>query len=268
MSFVRPFFRIPTVCRSLHTSVVHHENFAESLTDKFIDQAKKQRRQNKTYSEPTRFVQVDHMPPTATFEDINKLAREAFPKGDKTIDESKHAYIDLQLIDKLLVIFCRNQEFNFNGRVVVAMASSEDARRLVEYGNRRALGGHIVKMSHIGHADSTSNSIMNKHRRSELTHLADASHAAGRSVIMTGLPFKTQPEHVLGFLRARNFFPSQGTPDHVLRLRTKEQSTVSKFLIKFDSESEAWRCVRAFHNTDFMFKQRNQNYRLKLQVAY
>lgn len=49
---------------------------------------------------------------------------------------------------------------------------------------------------------------------------------------------------------------------------SKEQSTVAKFLVKFDSESEAWRCVRTFHNTDFLLKSRQENYRLQLSVAY
>jgi hypothetical protein len=89
------------VCqRSLHSSAVrlqtvttHNEptkkNFAESLTDKFIGQVWKQRQQYKDHREPTRFVQIDALPHTATTEDVYKLAREAFPKGDKNIVESK-----------------------------------------------------------------------------------------------------------------------------------------------------------------------------------
>jgi hypothetical protein len=49
---------------------------------------------------------------------------------------------------------------------------------------------------------------------------------------------------------------------------SKDQSTVAKFLVKFDSESEAWRCVRTFHNTDFLLKHRQENYKLQLNVAY
>ncbi|KAI8377029.1 hypothetical protein EDC96DRAFT_474210 [Choanephora cucurbitarum] len=263
-SITRSLFRSKSIVqpvtfqRAFHTSYIQQQQGennspVEKLTDKFIQQAKRQRRLHGNKVEPTRFVQIDHMPPTSTSEDINKLAREAFPKGDRSIDE---------------MIFCRNHEFNFNGRVVVAMASSEDARRLIEYGHRRALGGHIVKMQYMGDGSSTNNSIMNKHRRSELTNMADSTSAAGRSVIISGLPPRTLTEHLLGYMRSKNFHPLQGTPDNVLRLATKHQSTVSKFLVKFDSESEAWRCVRTFHNTDFFFKTTQENFKLKVTVAY
>lgn len=80
-----------TCQRSLHTSVVRlnnaeKTNFAENLTNKFIGQVKKQ---GKKSVEPTRFVQIDSLPVTATTEDIRKLAREAFPQGDKRIVEGK-----------------------------------------------------------------------------------------------------------------------------------------------------------------------------------
>jgi hypothetical protein len=109
---------------------------------------------------------------------------------------------------------------------------------------------------------------MGTHRRPELTSITDSTSSSGRAVVISGLPRRTQPDHLLGFLRSRNFFPIEGAPDNVLALKTKEQSTVSKFLVKFDSESEAWRCVRAFHNTDFILKSMNQNYKLSLSVVY
>lgn len=88
------------VCqRSLHSSVMRlqtgapneliKKNFAEALTDNFIGVVWKQRQQYKNHKEPTRFVQIDALPYTATAEDVYKLAREAFPKGDKSISESK-----------------------------------------------------------------------------------------------------------------------------------------------------------------------------------
>lgn len=61
---------------------------------------------------------------------------------------------------------------------------------------------------------------MSRWRRSELISMADGSSAAGRSVIIRGLPPRTAPEHVLGYLRSKNFFPIEGTPDNVLRLQT------------------------------------------------
>lgn len=95
-----------TCQRSIHTSLVRlntnetQKNFAETLTNKFIGQVKKQ---GKNTSEPTRFVQIDSLPTTATTEDVRKLAREAFPQGDKSIVESKHKItIDKQKVDLLL----------------------------------------------------------------------------------------------------------------------------------------------------------------------
>ncbi|KAG2209191.1 hypothetical protein INT47_005483 [Mucor saturninus] len=246
-----------TCQRSLHTSVVRFNNnntektnFAENLTNKFIGQVKKQ---GKKSAEPTRFVQIDSLPVTATTEDVRKLAREAFPQGDKRIVEA---------------VFCRSPEFNFQGRCVVLMASPEDARRVVEYGNRRSVGGNTIRMTYSGDSTSNPSTFMSALRRPELTSITDSTSASGRAVVITGLPSRTETEHLLGFLRSRNFFPIEGAPDNVLHLKTKEQSTVSKFLVKFDSESEAWRCVRAFHNTDFLLKNRDEKYKLSLSVVY
>lgn len=81
--------RVFSTCqRTLFTSTVqlNEKNYAETVTNKFIGQVKKQ---GKNTTEPTRFVQIDSLPVTATTEDIRKLAREAFPEGDKSIVESK-----------------------------------------------------------------------------------------------------------------------------------------------------------------------------------
>ena len=51
------------------------------------DRVRKNRNFNK--KEPTRFIQIDSLPMTATSEDIRKLAREALPDGDKAIQECK-----------------------------------------------------------------------------------------------------------------------------------------------------------------------------------
>ncbi|KAK4515273.1 uncharacterized protein ATC70_002883 [Mucor velutinosus] len=230
------------------------KNFAENISKQFIGYVKKQRsNQTKAFAEPSRFVAIDSLPPTATTEDVYKLAREAFADGDKQIIET---------------VFCRNHEFNFTGRCIVSLSTAEDARRLIEYGHRRVLGGNTLKINYTGNAKSDVSSVMSQHRRSEMTSLTDNTSASGRAVIVTGLPPRTQPEHLLGYLRSRNFFPVEGAPDNVLHLKTKEQSTVAKFLVKFDSESEAWRCVRTFHNTDFLLKSKQENYRLQLSVAY
>ena len=52
-----------------------------------IAQARKER--NIVNKEPTRFIQIDHLPITTTMEDIRKLAREALPNGDQSINEGK-----------------------------------------------------------------------------------------------------------------------------------------------------------------------------------
>ena len=81
-----------TCRRNIHTSFVRfnvekNTHTAEALTNKFVGQVQ---RQNKPFrGEPTRLVQIDALPNTATKEDVLKLAREAFPEGDKSVVESK-----------------------------------------------------------------------------------------------------------------------------------------------------------------------------------
>ncbi|KAI7850886.1 hypothetical protein BDC45DRAFT_517376 [Circinella umbellata] len=221
-----------------------NESPAATLTNKFIAHARKER--NIIDKEPTRFIQIDHLPITTTTEDIRKLAREALPNGDQSIDE---------------VVFVRTDNFDFMGRCVIAMKSAEDAQRVFEYGNRRVIGGNVVKMTHIGR-------ISEKVRPVELKSAADQTSASGRSVTIIGLPSLTKPEHVLGYLRSRNFYPVEGAEDSIIRLNTKKQATVSKFLVKFDSESEAWRAVRKFHNEEFKLNRRNEIYKLAVSVVY
>lgn len=159
-----------TCQRSLHTSFVRFEtpktNFAEAITDKFIGQVKRQGK-NPKGPEPTRFVQIDTLPITATTEDVLKLAREAFPSGDKSVVESKriiYAFflIVIELEIFYIAVFCRNLEFDFRGRCVVLMSSAEDARRLVEYGNRRSVGGNTVKM---GYVSDTTNILIRTNKK-------------------------------------------------------------------------------------------------------
>ncbi|KAG2216924.1 hypothetical protein INT45_004120, partial [Circinella minor] len=206
--------------------------------------ARKER--NIIHKEPTPFIQIDQLPITTTTEDIRKLAREALPNGDQSINE---------------VVFVRSDSFDFMGRCIIAMKSAEDAQRVFEYGNRRVIGGNVIKMTHVS-------KISEKLRPVELKSVADQTSASGRSVTLTGFPLLTKPEHVLGYLRSRNFYPVEGVEDSIIRLNTKKQATVSKFLIKFDSESEAWRAVRKFHNGEFKLNKRNEIYKLSVSVVY
>lgn len=61
---------------------------------------------------------------------------------------------------------------------------------------------------------------MSSHREPELTSITDSTSASGRSVAIVGLPWGTRPDHLLGYLRSRNFFPVEGAPDNVLLLKT------------------------------------------------
>ncbi|KAI9304747.1 hypothetical protein BJ944DRAFT_266345 [Cunninghamella echinulata] len=225
----------------------------ENVTKKFIAQAKKGHDNSKRFGIPSKLVTIDGLPITATAEDIKKMVREAITDGDKYMREA---------------VFCRNFEFRFNGRCVVMMDSIDNARKLIEYGNFRMIGGNSISMKFTKTDTRDLNEFMNKQRRRELISVTDATSAAGRSVIFTGLPPKTRTDQLLGILRSKNLFPREGTSNTVIPLRTKEQSTVAKFLIKFDNESEAWRCVRSFHNTIFTLKKFKTDYRLSVSVAY
>ncbi|SAM08312.1 hypothetical protein [Absidia glauca] len=234
-----------------YTSGSSASQFADSVSKKFIAKNGQVGRRGNT---PSKFLVVDNLPLTATTEDVKKLAREAFTQGDKCMNE---------------IIFCRNKDFKFFGRCVIMMDSPESAQKLLSYGRSRLVGGQSIKMVFAGDESTANpNDFINKTRRHELLSKADATSAAGRSVIFSGLPIRTKRDQVLGILRTKNLFPVESAPDSVLQLRTKERSTVSKFLIKLDSEAEAWRCVRSFHNTDFNFKGNNLDYRLSVSVAY
>ncbi|KAI8993446.1 hypothetical protein BDB01DRAFT_894112 [Pilobolus umbonatus] len=263
------FNAVRTIQRSIYTSSICCNNistpettqnnnvgqkkeFAEAIAGKFINQVKKQYHNTST-AEPTRYVQIDNLPSTVTKEDIMKMAREAFPNGDKNIIE---------------VVFLRNDEFNFKNKCVVLMSDIEEGRLLYDYANRRSVGGNIVKARFLGKPNSSPPAIMNPLRRPELVSVTDYESASGRSVVMVGFPKYAKPEHVEGYLRSKNFFPVEGVSENVVKLETKKQSTVSKFLVKFDSESEAWRCVRTFHNTNYHSYTENAALKLQLSVAY
>lgn len=47
------------------------------------------------------------------------------------------------------MLFTRTFDFNVDGRCIVAMSDAKDARRLLEYGNRRLLGGKVLKMNYV-----------------------------------------------------------------------------------------------------------------------
>ncbi|KAI8064615.1 hypothetical protein BC940DRAFT_369153 [Gongronella butleri] len=234
-----------------YTTAASADSITDTVTKEFIQQAKKGNRSKKTPS--SEFIVIDGLPATTTVEDIRKLAREAISQGDSCIRE---------------VIFCRQNDFKFFGRCVVQMDNSTHAGKLAEYGHMRLVGGSHIKMKLAGQESSDSKAFINRLRRPELTSVADASSAAGRSVLVTGLPPKTSADQVLGILRSKNLYPADGTSQSVVPLRARQQAAVAKYLVKFESESEAWRCVRAFHNTNFNLKTSNTDYRLDVSVVY
>lgn len=110
--------------------------------------------------------------------------------------------------------------------------------------------------------------MLDESRPPHLLSVTDTTSAAGRSVIFTGLPSFMKPDQLLGYLRSRSFFPADGTVDSVVQLKPRPMATVAKFLVKFDSESEAWRCVRGIHNAEYVLHSRNQKFRISAAVAY
>ncbi|KAG0182964.1 hypothetical protein DFQ28_003443 [Apophysomyces sp. BC1034] len=198
-------------------------------------------------------VQIEGLPMTVTMEDIRKLAREAFPQGDKSIRE---------------ICFRRTPEFTFTGSCIVHMTSPETAKSLIDYSHRRLLGGNLMKVNYVSMKSGEPGEALNKFRSPELMSVADPVSAASRSVVIVGFPQKTTVDIVMGYLRTKNFFPIESVPDSVVPLRTKSMAVVSKFLVKFESESEAWRCVRTFHNADYTWKKYGENLKLQVSVVY
>ncbi|KAF7732300.1 hypothetical protein EC973_005196 [Apophysomyces ossiformis] len=210
-------------------------------------------RKNRERAPASPLVQIEGLPMTATMEDIRKLARESFPQGDKSIRE---------------ICFRRTPEFNFTGTCVLHMTSPEAAKSIIDYAHRRLLGGNLMKANYVNVQSGDAAEALRRFRSPELMSVADPTSAASRSVVIVGFPRTTTPDVVMGYLRTKNFFPIEGVPDSVVQLKTKSMAAVSKFLVKFDSESEAWRCVRAFHNTDYNWNKHKETLKLRVSVVY
>ncbi|KAL1928588.1 hypothetical protein VTP01DRAFT_2944 [Rhizomucor pusillus] len=233
-------------CFSAAAVALDNVRAGEALKSKFISQIEKDSQVSRMGQ--SRLVKVEGLPITATFEDIRKLAREAAPPdGDKHIED---------------ILFVRDDYFDFRGKCIVTMKNSADARQLVDYGNKRMVGGNVVRMFPIARI------LAEEKRRPELESDGDLTSASGRSVLFIGFPKRTEIDQMLGFLRSRNVFPAEGSSKNVIQLATKKQAIVSKFLVKLDSEAEAYRAVREFHNTNFELRKHNANYRITASVVY
>lgn len=49
----------------------------------------------------------------------------------------------------IVVLFVRDDYFEFDGRCLLEMKTAEDAQRVIEYGNRRMIGGNVLRLSHV-----------------------------------------------------------------------------------------------------------------------
>lgn len=106
------------------------------------------------------------------------------------------------------------------------MTSGEDARRLVLYGNRRALGGNMIRMSFVTihmlyyyiililYAQARKSTrdpdgYLNNLRQNELrsaTGTSTTATTAGQSVIITGF-YSSSTEKLLDYLSTKHFYP-------------------------------------------------------------
>ncbi|KAI9276578.1 hypothetical protein BY458DRAFT_554554 [Sporodiniella umbellata] len=249
--FLAPVFRRSlTTSRSFQTSAVVCNDFGKQANRSFVDRFKSQT--NEDADKPTRLIKIEALPSTSTLEDIRKLAREAFDNGDRSIRD---------------IVFCRKDNLAFDGNCVVLLNSPEDATRLISYGNRRSLGGNIIKMSYVSKISQNPEGYLDSLRKPQLKSKDNTKHAAGSSVIISGHPFRNI-DNILGYLRSKNFFPLDGVPDSAFLIQQRRNSPVNRFLVKFESESEAWRCVRAFHNSKYTLTRTGEVYNIYAEVVY
>ncbi|KAI7868023.1 hypothetical protein BDF14DRAFT_624832 [Spinellus fusiger] len=214
-------------------SGIQGKSFVDRLTQKFIGQIRKPAENRNSFT-ATPLVLLDQVPSTATIEDIRKIVRESAPKGDKNIKE---------------IIFCRTSTFHFKGRCLVHLRSTDDASLLINYAHKRLLGGRLLTASFMGGLEADGvNKVLSSSRAPQL--FLENTNYSGRCVQVIGLAPNATVDSVLGVLRTKNIHPVEGFIDNVMALPVKIGSSCSKFLVKFESEAEAWRCVRSFHNNE------------------
>ncbi|KAL0096260.1 hypothetical protein J3Q64DRAFT_1706956 [Phycomyces blakesleeanus] len=230
------------------------KDFAGNLIKKFTGQVRRANEPNESMV-PTTLVRIDYLPSTATAEDIRKLVREATQKNGENIKE---------------VVFCRTPTFHFKGRCLVHLNNTEDAASLVKYAHRRLLAGKVLNAGFGGEGNEDNvSSLLAESRTRELGSVADGTNYSGRAVEIVGFPLRSTVDHVSGKLRFKNVFPIEGVDQNLVELKTAERSSVSKFLVKFATEAEAWRCVRTFHNTRHVLRaSHTYEFELRVSVVY
>ncbi|CAO3663815.1 unnamed protein product [Rhizopus stolonifer] len=124
-------------------------------------------------------------------------------------------------------------------------------------------GGNRIQMS-FGNLTQDPENYLKTYRH---VGLKTENQSAGRSVLVSGFPSKIA-RHLANHLGKKNFFPADGVPDNVVRLKGKPTSEYFKYMIKFNTESEAWRCVRAFHNTPYTVHKTKKTSIIQVDVVY
>ncbi|KAI9276155.1 hypothetical protein BY458DRAFT_433963 [Sporodiniella umbellata] len=211
------------------------------LVEKFVEQTRE-------VKQSSRLIRIDGLPRTVTTQDILKLAREAFKNGDKSV-------VDMAFSRK-------KKSFRMTGKCIILMASIEEARRFILYGHQRYLGGNKMHMSFDLNKTPENYLKMIRH-----IGLKSENTSSGCSVLISGFPSYTA-KYLLNHLSKKDFYPADGVTDNVVRLRSKREAEHFKYVIKFETESEAWRCVRTFHNSAYTVHSTQKTHIIQTNVVY
>ncbi|KAI9289635.1 hypothetical protein BC943DRAFT_356589 [Umbelopsis sp. AD052] len=200
----------------------------------------------------SRLLSIQNLPNTVTKEDILRLARLAFHDVDSVIQE---------------ILFVRSQELQFHGRVLVLFQNAPEARHFQLFNDRAVVGGNQINMNKMDTKESNPYDVLQSFRKSEMFS-SNGTSSAGRTVILSGFPQQTKTFHVSKWLHSKGYYPEDDEENAIIQVQTKQQALVSKFFIRFPSESDAWRAVRRFHNVTFRAATFNNRYKIRAAVAY
>ncbi|KAH8547571.1 hypothetical protein BGW37DRAFT_510506 [Umbelopsis sp. PMI_123] len=200
----------------------------------------------------SRLLSIHNLPNTATKEDILRLARLAFHDVDSVIQD---------------ILFVRSQELQFQGRVLVLFKNAGEARHFQLFNDRAVVGGNQLRLSRVDTKGSKPYEVLQSFRKSEM-YSSNGNSAAGRTVVLSGFPLQTKTFHVSKWLHSKGYYPEDEEENAIIQVQTKQQALVSKFFIRFPSESDAWRAVRRFHNVTFRPTTFNNRYKIRAAVAY
>ncbi|KAM3584028.1 hypothetical protein VKS41_003996 [Umbelopsis sp. WA50703] len=152
----------------------------------------------------TQLVSLQNLPETATKEDILRLARQAFHDPEAPIKE---------------ILFIRNQELQFNGRVLVVFDNAKDAEHFRLMNDHVVVGGNQVKVNRVDTKNLSSNDLLKGFRKSEM-YSTNGKSAAGRTVILSGFPQRTNTSHVSRWLHSKGYFPEDEEENAIVQAPT------------------------------------------------